>query len=166
MVGLCVYRGPPGEWDVCPSAIVSVDHQMVGSGQYVCLMLAGTTGPPGEWAVCQPGTIWPPDGGAEHLEDHQVSGQYVSLVPQLTTRRWGAHLKDHQVSGQYVSLVPQLTTRRWGSPPKGPPGEWAVFQSSISWPPDGGAAHLQDHQVSGQYVSLVLVDHQMVGQPT
>ncbi len=44
-----------------------------------------------------------------HLEDHQVSGQNVSLY-QLTTTGppdgGAAHLEDHQVSGLYVSLVP------------------------------------------------------------
>ncbi len=99
-------------------------------------------GPPGQLAVCQSGTIWPPDGGAVRLEDHQVSWQYVNL------------------------LLYHLTTRWWGSALTGPPGELAVCQSDTSWPPDGGAVHLQDHQVSGLFVSLVPSDHQMVGQPT
>jgi hypothetical protein len=131
--GAVCIQVPTSEWAVCPSAIVPVDYQMVGQLTY------RTTRWVGFMSVWYPS--WPPDGGAAHLEDHQVSGLYVSLVPQLTTR-W------------------------WGSPPRGPPGEWAVCQSDTIWPPDGGAAHLQDHQVSGQYVSLVPVDHQMVGQPT
>ncbi len=38
----CVYTGPPGACAVYPSAIVSVDHQMVGKPTYRTTRCVGT----------------------------------------------------------------------------------------------------------------------------
>jgi hypothetical protein len=130
--------GPPGE-----RALAPMDLQMVGQRTYrTTRRLLRRVGCMSVW-YC---TSWPPDGRAVHLQDHQESGKYVSLVSV-----------DHQMVGQCTYRTTRRLLRRVGC--------ISVWYCT-SWPPDGRAVHLQDHQASGKYVSLVSVDHQMVGQCT